>query len=227
MNLNLCPPLNFNVINKVELSYRSLSSSSSLVHQQGFGLFAAKSSVFELVDGLLHPAVEVGRDIEGRDGVYVEAAFCLSEVHLIVQLVRFDFSLLVFVEPFDALALLPETALGGLTWNAVGAEPVLLPAAPVAGVGAAIRPCVYSVTVFLVVFILAAVLTAILPGVDADAVHIVVDPLSFVLAAIEPCVRAEALDLILLPVSIVLGAIVPAVEASAMLLSGQVLSFVD
>ena len=92
----------------------------------------AKNSQFELVDCLLYAVVEVGRHLEGSDSVNIETTLCLSEIHLIVELVTFDFPLLVFVEPLDALAFLPEAALRLLSWNAVGAESVLLTTAPVA-----------------------------------------------------------------------------------------------
>jgi len=76
--------------------------------------------------------VEVRRHIEGSDSVDIETTLCLSEIHLVVELVGLDFLLLIFVEPLDALAFLPETALCGLSWNAVCAESVLLASAPVA-----------------------------------------------------------------------------------------------
>ena len=76
--------------------------------------------------------MEVGRHLEGSDSVNIETTLCLSEIHLIVKLVSFDFLLLVLVEPLDALAFFPKTALCGLSWDAICAEAVLLTTAPVA-----------------------------------------------------------------------------------------------
>jgi len=120
--------------------------------------------------------------------VHAVATVSLGEVLREVELTRKDSLRCVLVEPFDALAVFPETALRLLVWHNVDTETVLLPAEPHALVLAEISPGVYAVTVLLVVSILAFVAAPVLPGVNTHALHVVVEPLALVLAAIEPSI---------------------------------------
>lgn len=86
----------------------------------------------ELFNHSLHSVMEFVGHVEGGKLIDIEAALCLSEVHLIVELALHDLIDGALVEPFDALAFLPETKLGGLAGHDVGAKTVLLTSTPVA-----------------------------------------------------------------------------------------------
>ena len=86
----------------------------------------------ELFHDALDALVELRRYVERRIGIYVEATFGLSEVHLVVELTDHDLFVLVVLEPFDALALLPEAKFSRLAWHDIVTESMLFAAAPVA-----------------------------------------------------------------------------------------------
>ena len=124
------------------------------------------------------------RDIESGKLVNVEAALSLSEVHFVVELAISNFAVLIIFKPLYSLSFLPKAELSRLSWHVVGAEAVLLSAAPVSRVGSAIGPSVNAISVLLVIFILTPILPSILPSVHADAVHVIIDPFTLVLTAI-------------------------------------------
>ena len=94
---------------------------------------------------------------------------------------------LTFIEPFDSLAVFPETELDlAVLGNKIGAQAVLLALVPVSLVAAPVRPSVNSKAMLLVVFVLALVHPTIVPDVNAHALHVVVEPLALVFTAVEP-----------------------------------------
>lgn len=77
------------------------------------------------------------------------------EERCVVHLAIIDRLHLRFVEPFDALSVLPQPILHLVVfWDDIGAEAMLLTLEPVALVAACISPGVDSKAVFLVVFVL-------------------------------------------------------------------------
>lgn len=131
--------------------------------------------------------------------------FSLLEEALVVELSGIDGIDLALVEPFDALAVLPQPILDLIVLgNEIGAQAMLLALVPEALVASSIRPSVNSEAVLLIVLVLALIHPAIVPDVDAHALHVVVEPLALVFAAIKPRVNAYSTDLVLTPVTCVL-----------------------
>ena len=61
----------------------------------------------EFFDNSWYSVVELIRNIEGSELVYIETAFCLAEELFIVKLALQDLVALRWFEPFDTLAFLP------------------------------------------------------------------------------------------------------------------------
>ena len=118
-----------------------------------------------MINYTLYALLKLHRHLKSGKLIYTKAALRLSEERLVVNLAFKDLFTLVQLEPLDAFAVLPQAILDGLAGHLVSPQSVLLPAAPVAFVGASIRPGVDSVPVLLVVLVLAAILPPILPSV--------------------------------------------------------------
>ena len=94
---------------------------------------------------------------------------------------------LTLVEPFNSLAIFPETEFDlAVLGNKIGTQAVLFSLVPVSLVAAPVRPSVYSKAMLLVIFVLALVHPTIVPDVNAHALHVVVEPFTLVFTAIEP-----------------------------------------
>lgn len=145
----------------------------------------------------------------------------------IVHLQLIDGLHLSFVEPFDALTVLPKAELHFIVLgHDIGAQPVLLALVPVALVAALVGPRVDAESVLLIVLVLALVHPAIVPNVNAHAFHVIVQPFALVASAIEPRVDTDAGNLVLSPVAGVHGSIVPLVAADAVLAAEGVVALV-
>ena len=97
-----------------------------------YRLLAITGVLAEVLDDAGDALVELLRDVESCELVYIEAALCLAEVHLIVELSCHYLVILILFEPLDSLSFLPETKLRRLAWHDIRAEAVLFTAAPVA-----------------------------------------------------------------------------------------------
>mmetsp|Transcript_16812 Transcript_16812/g.21278 ORF Transcript_16812/g.21278 Transcript_16812/m.21278 type:complete len:331 (-) Transcript_16812:150-1142(-) len=145
----------------------------------------------------------------------------------VVHLAVVDSLHLRLIEPFNALAVLPQAILHLVVFgHDVGAEPVLLALVPVALVAALIGPGIDAETMLFVVFVLALVHSTIVPDVNAHALHVVVQPLALILATIEPGVDANTTDFVLAPVARVHGAIVPLVAADTVLAAESIVALI-
>ena len=106
-----------------------------------------------------------------------------SIIHLHV-VDRLDLGL---VEPFDSLAVLPQSELNLVIFgDNVCAETVLFTLVPIAFIAALIGPRVNSEAVLLVVFVLATVHPSVIPDINSHALHIIVEPFTLVLTTVKP-----------------------------------------
>jgi len=109
---------------------------------------------------------------------------------------------LSLIEPFDALAVLPETKLDFVvSRDDVSTQTMLLALVPISFVAPRISPRVDTKAMLFVIFVLAAVLTAVIPNVDSHAFHIIVKPLTLILSPIKPRINADTADFIFTPVA--------------------------
>ena len=92
----------------------------------------------EHVHYALYALVKLIGHVKRRKLIYAKAALCLAEEGLIVNLALQDLLTLIYFEPFNAFAVLPEATLSLLIRHLVGAQSVLLSTAPVAPVRAPI-----------------------------------------------------------------------------------------
>ena len=92
----------------------------------------------EHVYDALNALFKLIRHIECRKLINTEAALCLAEEGLIVELALQYLLTLIYFEPFNALAIFPKATLILLVWHFVRAQSVLLASAPVAPVRASI-----------------------------------------------------------------------------------------
>lgn len=136
----------------------------------------------------------------------------LGELHDLVGHVV----LLVVLEPFHDLAVLPDALLDrAFVLFGVGARAVLLAIGPVAGVLFVVGPFENSESVLFVVEVFTRVLAAIQPFLDAHALHFVILPLALVVTAIRELVGTVSFHLIVFPVTCIAGAIGPFVDTKA------------
>lgn len=143
-------------------------------------------------------------------------------VHSLVD--RGDLS---FVEPLNALAVLPQTELYLFVfWHKVSADSVLFASVPVALVAAAVHPGVNTKPVLFVILVLALIHPAVIPDVDAVPLHVIIVPLTFIPPPVQPGVYSEPADFILSPVPRILASIRPLVAADAVFAAIRVISFV-
>lgn len=181
----------------------------------------------KLIDYTLYALLKLHWHLKSCKLIYTETALSLTEERLVVNLAFKDLFTLVQLEPFDTLAVLPQTILDGLAGHLVRTESMLLAAAPVTLISASIRPGVDPIPMLLVVLVLTPILPPVLPSVHPKAIHIIIDPLALVLPPIEPCVGSKTLDFVLLPFASVPRAVIPAIVASTVFLSREILPLVD
>ena len=91
-----------------------------------------------MVYNVLNTLFELVWHIKRRKLIHTKATLCLAEELLIVKLAFQYLFALIDLEPFYALAILPQAVLGRGAWHLVSAEAVLLPTTPVPLVGASI-----------------------------------------------------------------------------------------
>lgn len=90
-----------------------------------------------------------------------------------------------FVEPFNALTVLPKAILQFIVLrDYVSTYAMLLAPVPVALVTAAISPRVHSESMLFIIFVLALVNTAIVPNIYANALHVVFEPLALITSTV-------------------------------------------
>ena len=110
------------------------------------------------------------------------------------------FSLVVFVllfrDPFDSLAVLPEAEFDDVGRVFIDADTLLLAVAPRSVVLATIGPREYAVPVLFVVVVVAGVRAAVGPAEVAASVHFIAHPVAFEHATVRPPVLAETVYII-------------------------------
>ena len=107
--------------------------------------------------------------------IQIALRICLLEEVLVIELLVVDSLDLALIEPFNALAVLPQPKLHLVVFgDEIGAQTVLLSLEPEALIATSIRPSVNSKPVLLVVLVLALVHSSIVPHVNAHALHVVV-----------------------------------------------------
>ena len=89
-----------------------------------------------------------------------------------------------FFEPLNTFSLFPQAELDRLLRHGILAQTMLLAATPVALIFPAVRPCVNSEPVFLVILVVTFIHSTVLPGVYSRSMHIIVEPFALVLTAI-------------------------------------------
>ena len=134
---------------------------------------------------LIQTVIKSERLIEVTFHVGNPLRISLLEKSFIFQLVIVDRVNLTLVEPFNSLAIFPETKFDlTVLGDEIGAQTVLFTLVPVSLIAAPVCPGVNSEAMLLVVFVLAAVLTPVIPNVDAHTLHIIVQPFSLVFATV-------------------------------------------
>ena len=134
---------------------------------------------------------------------------------------------LCFIEPFDALSILPQAELDFVvTRDDIRAQAMLLALVPVPLVAPLVGPRIDPKAVLLVVLVLSPVLPSVVPNVDAHPLHIIVQPLALVLAPIEPRIDTNAADFVLTPVTSIHRAIVPLIAPDPMLPAKGVIALI-
>ena len=105
----------------------------------------------------------------------------------VIKLLVVDVLYLSVVEPFNALAVFPQTILQLAVFrDHVGTQPMLLTPIPKPFIAATVCPCVNAEAMFFIIFILALIHTTVVPDVNSHALHVVVEPFTFVASAVEP-----------------------------------------
>jgi hypothetical protein len=105
----------------------------------------------------------------------------------VIKLLVVYFLNLGIVEPFNTLAVLPQTILQLAVFrHDVGTQPMLLALIPEAFITATIRPCVNAEPMIFIILILALIHAAVVPNVYSHPLHIVIKPFAFVASAVEP-----------------------------------------
>ena len=103
----------------------------------------------------------------------------------VVHLQVIDGLNLSLVEPFDALAIFPQSKLNFIVFgDHICAKAMLLALVPIALIAALVSPGVNSEPMLFVIFVLPLVHAAVIPDVDAHALHVVVQPLSLVASTV-------------------------------------------
>jgi hypothetical protein len=114
----------------------------------------------------------------------------------------FQIGPLNIIEPFDSLAVFPDTSPITAILS-VDTLTVLLSILPPTFVLLAVIPGVNTISVLSVVLVVSIILSAILPGIKTLAVHIIIFPLTVVLSTIWPNVDSLAVDLVFKPLAFV------------------------
>ena len=149
------------------------------------------------------------------------------EESLIAHLHVIDSLNLCFIEPFDALAILPQAELNFIVArHNICAKAMLFTLVPVSLIASLISPSVDPKTVLLIILVLPAILSSIVPDVDAHTLHVIVQPLTLVFASIKPRIDSNATDFVFPPVTSIHGAIVPLIAAYPMLPTKGIVSLV-
>ena len=120
----------------------------------------AGSLIFEVAHLLLHFALDLGN---------VLLLVILFDLLLMLLALLF---VVIFVEPGDAPAILPEAGTLNAVDVPVYALTMLLPVLPLTSILPAILPVVDAEAMFLITEVLALVLTAVGPGEVALAAHV-------------------------------------------------------
>lgn len=134
---------------------------------------------------------------------------CLGTKTLLVKLENG-----LFVEPFDALACLPQTVFDAVfRCVCVGAQPVLLALVPPTFVLATVGPVVDAVAFLLIVLVLTIIAHAVTVHIDSESMHVVLSPLTVIRSAVVPKVDSIPVDFVVQPLSVVGGAVSPLVNS--------------
>jgi len=105
----------------------------------------------------------------------------------VIELLVVDVLYLGVVEPFNALAVLPQTILQLAVFrDHVGTQPMLLAPIPEPFITATVCPRVDPEAMFFIILILALIHAPVVPDVYSQTLHVVVKPFTFIASAVEP-----------------------------------------
>jgi hypothetical protein len=151
----------------------------------GHCLLRLSRDFLNLLFNLLQALVEIrGHHQKGVFVHHVSRFFHMEYVQVALGALV-DFLRLFFAEPFDTLAIFPQTEFDFFVLgNDVFSKSVLLSTEPVSFVGSSISPDILTKSVLFVVLVLALIFATVLPEVDSHAFHVVLEPLAFISASI-------------------------------------------
>ena len=100
-------------------------------------------------------------------------------------------------DPLRSLSVLPSSISDFLFGVVINTYALLFPVHPEPIILTSIRPCEYTVTLFLVIEIFSLIFSSIGPGEDTCSVHFVIYPISRVFSVIGPSIFTVTMNVII------------------------------